>query len=78
MNFKINSRPLFTIIFKLKNINFRTRDFSPLISRVLSGVSGFSNSPIIDLFLPVRDVIGHDKIELIDFVVNFLAHLVIN
>ena len=36
------------------------------------------HSPIIDLFLPVRDVIGHDKIELIDFVVNFLAHLVIN
>ena len=40
--------------------------------------STFSNGPIIDLFLPVRDVIGHDKIELIDFVVNFLAHLVIN
>ena len=38
VNFKINSRPLFTIIFKLKNVNFRTRDFSPLIPRVLSGV----------------------------------------
>ena len=38
VNFKINSRPLFTIIFKLKNVNFRTRDFSPLILRVLSGV----------------------------------------
>ena len=36
MNFKINSRPLFTIIFKLKNDNFKTRDFSPLIERVLS------------------------------------------
>ena len=38
MNFKINSRPLFTIILKLKNDNFKTRDFSPLIERVLAGV----------------------------------------
>ena len=38
MNFKINSGPLFTIIFKLKNDNFKTRDFSPLIERVLAGV----------------------------------------
>ena len=38
VNFKINSRPLFTIIFKLKNDNFKTRDFSPLIERVLAGV----------------------------------------
>ena len=38
VNFKINSRPLFTIIFKLKNDNFKTRDFSPLIERVLVGV----------------------------------------
>ena len=35
---KINSRPLFTIIFKLKNGNFKTRDFSPLIEWVLAGV----------------------------------------
>ena len=27
VNFKINFRPLFTIIFKLKNVNFKTRDF---------------------------------------------------
>ena len=38
MNFKIDSRPLFTIIFKLKNDNFKPRDFSPLIERVLAGV----------------------------------------
>ena len=38
VNFKINSRPLFTIIFKLKNGNFMTRDFSPLIKSVLAGV----------------------------------------
>ena len=44
MNFKINSRPLFTIIFKLKNDNFKTRDFSPLIERVLFGVSDLKNS----------------------------------
>ena len=39
VNFKINSRPLFTIIFKLKNDNFMTRDFSPLIEWVLTGVN---------------------------------------
>ena len=39
VNFKINSRPLFTIIFKLKNGNFMTRDFSPLIKRVLADVT---------------------------------------
>ena len=33
------SRPLFTIIFKLKNGNFMTRDFSPLIETVLTGVN---------------------------------------
>ena len=38
MNVKINSRPLFIIIFKLKNYNFKTQDFSPLIERVLAGV----------------------------------------
>ena len=38
VNFKINSRPLFSIIFKVKNGNFMTRDFSPLIERVLAGV----------------------------------------
>ena len=36
VNFKINSIPLFTIIFKLKNGNFMTRDFSLLIERVLT------------------------------------------
>ena len=38
VNFKINSRALLTIIFKLKNVNFKTRDFSPLIEWVLAGV----------------------------------------
>ena len=38
VNYKINSRPLFTIIFKLKNDNFKIRDFSPLIKRVITGV----------------------------------------
>ena len=42
VNFRINSRPLFTIIFKLKNDNFKTRDFSPLIERVLAGVYLFN------------------------------------
>ena len=39
---KINSRPLFTIIFQLKNNNFKTRDFSPLIERVLGMYSYFT------------------------------------
>ena len=38
VNFKINSRPLFTIIFKVKNVNFMTPDFIPLIEWVLAGV----------------------------------------
>mgnify|MGYP006975439161 CR=1 FL=1 len=37
-NFKINSRSLSTIILKLKSDKFNTRDFSPLIERVLEGV----------------------------------------
>ena len=39
VNFKIDFRPLFTIIFKLKNDNFKTRDFNALIERVLAGVT---------------------------------------
>ena len=38
MDFKKKSRPFFIIIFKLKNGNFKTSDFSPLIERVLAGV----------------------------------------
>ena len=40
MNFKINSRPFFTIILKIKNDNLKTRDFSPHIERVLAVVHG--------------------------------------
>ena len=39
MNFKLNSRPLFTIICKLKNDKIKTRDSSPLIETVLAGVT---------------------------------------
>ena len=38
MDFKKKSRPFFIIIFKLKNGNFKTQDFSPLIEIVLAGV----------------------------------------
>ena len=41
MDFKKKSRPFFIIIFKLKNGNFKTRDFSPLIERVLAGVFNY-------------------------------------
>ena len=40
MNFKINSLDYFLPSFLRKNGNFKTRDFSPLIKRVLAGVSG--------------------------------------
>ena len=33
------SRPLFTIIFSLRNDNFKTRDFSQIIERGLASVS---------------------------------------
>ena len=35
---KKNSRPLFTIIFKSNDGDFKTPEFSPLIERVLAGV----------------------------------------
>jgi hypothetical protein len=47
VNFKINSSPLFTVIFKLKNDNFKTRDFSPLIERVRAGVTLLSRAEAI-------------------------------
>ena len=52
MNFKINSRPLFTIILKLKNDNFKTRDFSPLIERVLAGVLFLIQSEMVEAKWP--------------------------
>ena len=53
MNFKINSRPLFTIVSKLKNDNFKTQDFSPLIERALAGVNNYNviTNPISFLYL---------------------------
>ena len=38
VDFKKKSRPFFIIIFKLENDKFKTRDFSPIIERVLAGV----------------------------------------
>ena len=51
VNFKINSRPFFTIIFKLKYGNFMTRDFSPLIKRVLAGVHYYRTFSLKSLIL---------------------------
>ena len=69
MNFKINSRPLFTVIFQLKNDNFKTRDFSPLIERVLAGVGRciHSNHRTMDICVSFRsNEQQHDgKVELI-------------
>ena len=38
MDFKKKSRSFFIIIFKLKSGNFKTRDFSPLVEKVLASV----------------------------------------
>ena len=49
MDFKKKSRPFFIIIFKLKNGNFKTRDFSPLIERALAGVNIDRAKKIFDI-----------------------------
>ena len=47
MDFKIkNSRPLFTIIVKFKNDDFKTRDF---IERVLAGVLRDVSNAVLDM-----------------------------
>ena len=38
VDFKKKSRPFFILFLKLRNGNLKTRDFSPLIERVLTGV----------------------------------------
>ena len=54
VNFKINSRPLFTITFKLKNDNFKTRDFSPHNERVLAGVKWNKFGPYLVMVMRVE------------------------
>ena len=72
VNFKMNSRPLFTIIFNLQNVNFKTRDFSPLIEWVLDGVSIHRLKEWIDFRLNIFEenltfhhgkTLEHTKIE---------------
>ena len=58
VNFKINSRPRFTIIFKLKNDNSKTQDFSPHIERVLADVSFWQKFTCILSFLFFWTLIG--------------------
>ena len=43
---KKKSRPFFILIFKFKNGNFKTRDFSPLIERVLAGVTNWLHNQL--------------------------------
>ena len=77
VNFKINSRPLFTVIFKLKNDNFNTQDYSPLIERVLAGVTFYvpmhqcavhCNAPVI--FVGLRIAM---KIQFLFWIFKLLA-----
>ena len=84
VNFKINSRPLFTIILKLKNYNFKTRDFSPLTERVLAGVGSFwqkdslitylAQLQILVISLYLNQVFKFTKWSL-DIVVHFLSQI---
>ena len=46
VNFKINSRPLFTIISKLKNDNFKTRNFSSSWCQVWHCYCGIPLRPV--------------------------------
>ena len=55
VNFKINSRPIFTVIFKPKNDDFMTRDFSPLIEWVLTGVALITS----DFYTSIQDLVGY-------------------
>ena len=60
MDFKKKSRPFFIIIFKLKNCKFKTRDFSPLIERVLAGVY----SDVIGFLEFKKDHYSHSELDL--------------
>ena len=71
VNFKINSRPLFTIIFKLKNDNLKTRDFSPLIKRAITGVWYFIAS-LIAKSLP-KNILG--KYQKDDFALLYKSRI---
>ena len=77
VNFKINSRPLFAIIFKLKNVNFRTRDFSPLIEWVLVGVSWWKQ-PTLNyyyiLFILINNLFSNLLSDIFALKWNFLPN----
>ena len=89
VNFKINSRPLFTIIFKHKNDNFKTRDFIPLIESVLVGVlnallfliyfwAGDTSILILHQSLPSekcegRSLTSNQKVDLISYIITNLT-----
>ena len=72
VNFKINSRPLFIIIFKLKNDNFKTQDFSSLIERVLAGV-GFLLENLMSSSYPTGILIIKVEVEDIGFLLLLLS-----
>ena len=71
---KKKSTPFFIIIFKLKNGNFKTRDFSPLIERVLVGVCWWSDDikAMLDVwFFHTFFDIFNLKIPLLDHTASF-------
>ena len=52
LNFKMNSRPRFTIILKAKIVNFKTRYLSPLIEWVLASVYPIFSKLFWEAFAP--------------------------
>ena len=71
MNFKINFRTFFTIIFKVKNDNTKARNFSPLIERVLAGVSSICKLKK----LAFREFTDYNSYSIFHFQHSFLACL---
>ena len=57
MDFKKNLDHLSSSFFKLKNGDFKTRDFSPLIERVLAGVIVLGIASNTKLFWYASDTI---------------------
>ena len=68
MNFKINARPLFTIIFKLKNDNFKTREFSPFIERVLASVRKKEGGLLLRAIQFLENIVN--KLLLFNFIIE--------
>ena len=73
MNFKINSIP----VFKFKNDNFKTQDFSPLIEGVLAGVHLFRLDVVLSTHIPVFIFLFHslNYLAAIGFIIERIQYV---